>query len=168
MAPPKIRTLLAGICSFALLGAHPPFVWKQGDDLESLAARLRQNPPELTKTRLPHGYRIGRCLLIVRGETRISGKCAYSIAKGGAFHIDGPHSVFDGIDYPKAEIMAAMISTDYWANVFPDKHGGWTGYGNSIIGSVHGEEGDSGDWGTLVRSGACLSNHRVRVCLWKH
>ncbi len=118
---------------------------------------------------------------MIDGKTRIAGPCAYNIGKGGDFHIEGPRQVYDGIDYPKADGMAAMISTDWWADVFRDSpiqngvlkvgKGPWTGYSNEDIRSVHGQESR---WGTLVRNGACYSNRRgpevvqlVRVCLWK-
>lgn len=129
---------------------------------EDVVDRLVAHPPRIAQARLPHGTRIGRCLLVVDGRTRISGRCAYRIHKGGAFHIDGPRQVYDGIDYPKAQGMADTISTDYWADVFMED-GHWTGYGNSDIGSVHGE----GQWGRLNRAGACFRNTHVRVCLWQ-
>ena len=112
---------------------------------------------------MPDGYKIGRCLLIVKGQTRISGKCAYSITKGGELSIEGPRQIYDGIDYPKAEGMAAMLSTDYWAEVFKDE-GGWTGYGNNIVSSVHGA--DFEQW-KLRRLGACFVGPQVRVCVWR-
>ena len=143
--------------------------------------RMIRNPPLLKQARLPTGTKIGRCLLVVDGRTRISGPCSYRIYNHGEFHIDGPRQIFDGIDYPKAEITAGMISTDYWADVFRDspvvggqlKNGSglWTGYGNETNGSVHGE---GSRWGELRQRGACFSNEmipgdhqRVRVCLWK-
>lgn len=135
--------------------------------------KLIANPPALTKERLPKGYKIGRCLFEDDGKVRINGRCAYRIGKGGDFHIDGPHQVFDGIDYPKAGIMADMISTDWWADVFRDGDG-WTGYSNSDddqVGSVHGQ---ASRWGKLTRRGACYVNRKggdvrqqVRLCLWK-
>jgi hypothetical protein len=145
--------------------ANEPDRFRQSDDFDYDAhmAKLASHPPDLTSKRLPHGYQIGRCLLVVDGQKRISGKCAYTIEHGGDFHIDGPRQIFDGVDYPKAEIMAAMLSTDYWANVFKDEHGGWAGYGNDNLSSVHGE----GHWGALERHGACYRNYRVTVCLWE-
>ncbi|MEP9360677.1 hypothetical protein [Sphingomonas sp. KR3-1] len=128
--------------------------------LAVLAAPVAAGTPQ---HRLPAGTRWGRCLLVVDGQTRISGKCSYRIYKGGAFHIDGPHQVFDGIDYPKARGMADRMSTDYWADVFPED-GHWTGYGNSGIRDVHAGEGE---WGTLRRDGACFVGKAVRVCLWR-
>jgi hypothetical protein len=113
---------------------------------------------------IPAGHQWGRCLLVVRGQTRISGRCIYSIGPGGDFHIDGPRQVFDGIDYPRADSMAAMQSTDYWADVFRDE-GIWTGYGNEDIGAVHGE----GPWyGPLRREGACFVGSAARICLWRN
>lgn len=111
--------------------------------------------------RLPAGYHQGRCLYVVDGKKRIVGKCFYQISKGGGFHIDGPRQVYDGIDYPKADITADEISRDYWANVSPDD-GGWSGYGNSDIAAVHGDR----PW-TLRRQGACFVGEAVKICLWR-
>jgi hypothetical protein len=140
---------------------------------EACLRRLATHPPLLTRDRLPAGGKIGRCLLQIDGKTLISGACAYSIGEGGDFHIDGPHQVFDGIDYPKADGMAAMISTDWWADVFREDDG-WTGYsnGDESIGSVHGQ---ASRWGKLKKSDACFTNRKggevmqqVRICLWKN
>ena len=154
-------------------------------DYDEHYARLAANPPSLSKERLPKGSKIGRCLLVVDGQTRISGPCAYYIEKGGNFHIDGPRQVYGGIDYPTPEIGAMEMSTDYWANVFKGGvledgeyklgKGSWTGYGNA---DVRYTKGDGSAWGELVRDGACYSNitkppasdeyqQLVKVCLWK-
>jgi len=144
-------------------------------DYDAHYAKLAANPPYLSKERLPKGYEIGRCLLVVDGQTRISGACAYSIEKGGDFHIDGPRQVYGGIDYPTPEIGAMEMSTDYWANVFKDENGNWTGYANE---DVRYTKGDGSAWYELVRNGACYSNETkrqpsdtyqqlVKVCLWK-
>ena len=122
--------------------------------------------PSLAKThhRIPSDYSWGRCLLIVEGKTRISGRCAYRIDKDGSFVIEGPKQVYDGIDYPAAGgSLALMQSTDYWANVFQDE-GTWDGYGNEDASGVNGQ---GPNFGPLRRAGACLLNERVRVCLWK-
>ena len=153
-------SLLAASSIGASQARFKPSDWN--DDYEAAADKLIKNPPRLSANRLPKGFKVGRCLLVVYGKTRISGPCSYSIEANGNFHINGPHQVFDGIDYPKAEITAAEISTDYWANVFRDEDGFWTGYGNDNIGSVHG----SGSWGHFHRSGACHLNDRVKVCVW--
>jgi hypothetical protein len=130
--------------------------------LLSVALALSSVPVgALAQHRLPAGVKWGRCLLVVDGKTRISGRCSYKIAKGGDFHIDGPHQVFEGIDYPASEIMAGKISRDYWAEVFRDRDR-WSGDGNSNIGAVHGDP----DWGVLRKKGACYVGHSVRVCLW--
>jgi hypothetical protein len=143
-------------------------------DYEAHDAKLAANPPYLTKERLPKGYKIGRCLLVVDGQTRISGPCAYRIEKGGNFHIDGPRQVFLDIDYP-AVTGSMGISTDYWANVNKDENGNWTGYANEDVRYI---KGDGSAWYELVRNGACYSNETkrqpsdtyqqlVKVCLWK-
>lgn len=132
---------------------------KSGD----LAARLRADPPDLTADRLPEGTKIGRCLLKVDGRTLISGRCSYRMEQDGAVHVDGPHQVFPGIDFPDPESMAGMISTDYWANAYPEGDGTWTAYGNaSDVRAVHGDR----DWGPLQQKGACFVNDRVRLCVW--
>jgi hypothetical protein len=112
--------------------------------------------------RLPANYQWGRCLLVVDGQTRISGKCAYHISKGGDFHIDGPHQIYDGIDYPTTHMTAEERSADYWADVFKDGPE-WTGYANSDIRAVHGDP----SFGVLHREGACYVNSKARVCLWQ-
>jgi hypothetical protein len=162
---------LLAILSFFPVSAMPvKFKMTESTDVYALVDELRRNPPKLSASRLPDGVKIGRCLLIVNGQTRITGPCSYHIGKGGDFKIDGPRQVFDGIDYPKTEIMASMISTDWWTMVFK-VDGVWTGYSNEDIRSVHGQESR---WGTLTRKGACFSNdgdkealQRIRVCLWK-
>lgn len=131
-------------------------------DLEKLFTKLQRHPPSLSLSRLQDGYRIGRCLLVVDGQTRIAGRCYYSMERDGSFHIDGPHQVFEGIDYPVAQGTVDTLSTDYWANVFRDGNS-WRGYANNNVGSVHGE---GSDWGELHRNGACLSNARAKICLW--
>ncbi len=113
--------------------------------------------------RLPPHYHWGRCLLVVGGQTRISGTCAYQISKGGGFHIDGPHQVYDGIDYPVAEYGYQMELRDYWADVSREDDGTWSGYGNSDIRGTHGDQ----PWEKLRRQGACYANNEVRVCLWQ-
>jgi hypothetical protein len=112
--------------------------------------------------RLPAGYRWGRCLLEVDGKTLISGRCAYSLEKGGGFWIAGPRQVYRGLDYPVPELMAGEVSRDYWAYVYKDEHG-WTGYGNNDVRSVHGDR----PYDVLQRKGACFADAHVRVCLWR-
>jgi hypothetical protein len=114
------------------------------------------------RRRLPAGYRWGRCLLEVDGKTLISGRCAYSIEKGGDFWIAGPRQVYRGLDYPVPEIMAGEVSRDYWAHVYKDDHG-WTGYGNTDVPSVHGDR----VYEVLQRKGACFAGVQVHVCLWR-
>ena len=115
---------------------------------------------------IPAGHHWGRCLLVVQGQRRISGRCIYELSPGGGFHIDGPRQVFDGIDYPRADSMANTRSTEYWADVFRDPQDRtWTGYGNGDIRSVHG---DLPGFGILRREGACFLGTEVRICLWRH
>lgn len=131
--------------------------WRKIDQ-QTDAARARPR-----SIRLPPDYRWGRCLLVVEGETRISGSCAYSIEKNGGFSIEGPRQIYGGIDYPKALAMAEEQSNDYWASVFKDVDGSWTGYGNDGILGVHGGP----LFGPLRRQGACFIGRSARICLWK-
>ena len=168
--------MAVAFCAIALVAVVPgtakPVRFNTADstDIEALKAEMIKNPPHLSEDRLPRGTKIGKCLLVVNGQTRISGLCFYSIEKYGDFHIDGPRQSFDGVDYPKARAMAEIISTDWWANVYK-LDGVWSGYSNEVIGSVHGQESR---WGVLTRDGACYFNRPgpevvqiVRVCLWK-
>ena len=121
------------------------------------------NPVSAERTRrLPPGYHQGRCLYVVDGKQRIAGRCFYQISKGGGFHIDGPRQMYDGIDYPKAQDGAHMMSRDWWADVFPED-GGWSGYGNESIADVHG---GLPPW-TLHRQGACFIGDGAKICLWR-
>ena len=168
--------VLAASLSISLTAADArSFKMPPDFDYEEHYAKLAANPPYLSKERLPKGYRIGRCLLVVDGQTRISGACAYYIETGGDFHIDGTRQVYGGIDYPTPEIGTMEMSTDYWANVFKDENGKWTGYANN---DVRYTKGDGSAWYELVRNGACYSNETkrqpsdtyqqlVKVCLWK-
>lgn len=113
--------------------------------------------------RLPSGYKWGRCLLVVQGETRISGRCSYQIEQGGDFNIQGPHQVFAGIDYPDTHSGAGEMSKDYWAVVYKDGDS-WAGYANGDVRDTHGE---GKDWGELHREGACYVGNEVKVCLWR-
>jgi hypothetical protein len=111
---------------------------------------------------LPSDYKWGRCLLVVSGQTRISGKCSYQIEAGGDFNIQGPRQVFAGIDYPDTHSGAGEMSRDYWADVYKDGDV-WAGYSNSEIDETHGDE----RWEALRREGACYVGKDVRVCLWR-
>lgn len=159
----------------SIAGERQQFKMPPDFDYDAHYAKLAANPPYLSAARLPKGYKIGRCLLVVDGQTRISGPCAYILHKGGEFHMAGPRQVYDGIDYPKAEIGAMEMSTDWWANVFKDESGHWTGYANE---NVRYTKGDGSAWGALMQTGACFSNqfipHKpdefrqlVKLCLWK-
>ncbi|NOW46992.1 hypothetical protein FHW96_003163 [Novosphingobium sp. SG751A] len=111
--------------------------------------------------RLPAGYHQGQCLYIADGQRRIAGKCFYKFYDDESFHIEGPRQIFDGVDYPKAETMANMVSKDFWADVWREDKG-WSGYGNDDISSVHG-----GRIWEFRRQGACFVGEDVKVCLWR-
>jgi len=124
------------------------------------------SPAPAEAQRLPSGYSWGRCLLVVDGETRISGKCSYQIEAGGEFFITGPRQYYGSKEaFGDATSSADQQSTDYWARVYKDGDA-WTGYGNSSIESVHGDVGPEG-WGELRRQGACYIGKDVKVCLWR-
>lgn len=129
----------------------------------ALAIAFSVSPSHAAQHRLPSGYKWGRCLLVVHGETRISGKCSYQIEQGGDFNIQGPKQVFAGIDYPDTHSGAGEMSKDYWAVVYKDGDS-WAGYANADIRDTHGE---AGDWGELRREGACYVGKDVKVCLWR-
>lgn len=115
--------------------------------------------------RLPPGYHQGRCLYVVDGKQLIAGACFYQMYKGGSFSINGPRQVFGGTDTVDRGSDAHTYSRDWWAEVFKDDDGSWTGYGNEEnIGSVHGE---GPMFGPMRRVGACFLGQRVKICLWR-
>jgi hypothetical protein len=120
--------------------------------------------------RLPPTYHWGRCLLIVDGQTRISGACAYELREHGSFYITGPHQVYEGIDFQNPDHSGAGDqSRDYWAVINREDDGTWTGYGNDDIRATHGDT----HYGTLTHQDACFAKPAdndgpaVRVCLWR-
>jgi hypothetical protein len=117
--------------------------------------------------RLPKGYHWGRCLLVSKGKTLISGTCAYQIREKGGFYITGPKQVWEGIDYQNPQHSGAgEMSRDYWAVVDREDDGSWTGYGNADIRATHGDD----RYGTLTKKGACFEGSElgpVKVCLWR-
>ena len=134
--------------------------------------RLQKHPPFITPARLPRGMHIGRCLLEVDGTRRISGTCAYHIEKDGSFEIDGTRQIYGGIDYPDCLAGAAIFTTDYFASVewINQKElddgspgPGWELFWNETIGSNQG----NAFLGPVNRHGACYSNDRAKICLWK-
>ncbi len=127
----------------------------------ALAIAFSVSPSHAAQHRLPSGYKWGRCLLVVDGETRISGRCSYQIEKGGDFNIQGPKQVFAGIDYPDPNSGAGEMSKDYWAAVYKDGDT-WAGYSNAAIDETHGDE----RWENLSREGACYTAKDVKICLW--
>jgi hypothetical protein len=129
----------------------------------ALAIAFSVSPSHAAQHRLPSGYKWGRCLLVVQGETRISGKCSYQIENGGDFNIQGPKQVFAGIDYPDTHSGAGEMSKDYWAVIYKDGDA-WAGYANGDIRDTHGE---GADWGELHREGACYLGKDVKICLWR-
>ena len=127
----------------------------------AIAFSLSPSHTEAARHRLTSDYKWGRCLLVVEGQTRISGRCSYQIEKGGDFNIQGPKQVFAGIDYPDPHSGAGEMSRDYWAVVYKDGDS-WAGYSNADIAATHGDE----RWEDLRREGACYVGKDVKICLW--
>lgn len=138
--------------------------------------RLLAHPPMLSQARLLKGYKIGRCLFEVDGRTLISGPCSYSITgrshdtpRPGNFEINGPRQVYAGVDYPRPEVYSAQISTDYFVQVdhalLDDGSvgAGWEAHWNENKSATHAQS----QLGPVTRKGACYSNARTRICLWK-
>lgn len=143
---------------------------------DRLIERLLAHPPMLSKARLPAGFRIGRCLLEVDGRRLISGPCSYTIeersdvvTRPGDFEFHGPRQVFSGVDYPRPEIYAGEISTDYFVQVDHELLDGgsigpgWEAHWNEDKRATHAQS----QLGPVKRKGACYSNARTRICLWK-
>jgi hypothetical protein len=115
---------------------------------------------------------IGRCLFEVKGKRLISGRCAYSIDKGGSFEISGPRQIYGGIDYPECFQGARTFTTDYFVQVdWLDRKElddgsagpGWEAHWNGQIGSNHAEA----FLGSMKGQGACFSNSQAKICLWR-
>jgi WD40 repeat protein len=111
---------------------------------------------------LPEDEKWARCLLVVDGKTRISGKCAYSVSEDGGFGIQGARQVYGGVDYPISSCGCGQRSNDYWAVIFKDRRG-WSGYGNSDIHYTHGDQ----QYEVLRKKGPCFVSSHAKVCLWK-
>ncbi|CAN5531157.1 hypothetical protein BH09PSE4_BH09PSE4_07230 [soil metagenome] len=135
---------------------------------ERLITRLTAHPPYITRKRLPRGYELGRCLLKVDGRTLISGKCAYSISKGGGFELDGPRQIYADVDFP-GEDFPQGLSTDYFVVVNREVHArgpdgpGWDAFWNEDKRASHAQ----GHLGTVTRKGPCYWNATAKICLWK-
>jgi hypothetical protein len=112
--------------------------------------------------RLPAGYAWGKCVLKVDGKTYISGRCAYSMQRGGSLEINGPHQVYAGIDYPETDMGALAQSRDYFAYVDVEGRSG-DGFWNADRLATHAQA----HLGTLERRGACWINERAEICLWR-
>lgn len=142
-------------------------------DRDAYDARIKAliaNPPLQTAERVPDGYKLGRCLLKVDGKRLISGPCVYVIGEGGSFQFHGSHQVHVGIDYPDINCHLCEISTDYFVDVDrfnddPDPETGtpWYAHWNEDKRATHAQS----YLGPVVRDGACYSNARTRICLWK-
>jgi hypothetical protein len=170
-----LALLLAGAAQAApeRYKAMPSMSYERYD---RLIHRLIAHPPMLSKARLPEGYRIGRCLFQVDGRTLISGPCSYTIEgrsnvtpRPGDFEINGPRQVYADVDYPRPEIYSEHISTDYFVQVDHELLDGgsvgpgWEAHWNEDKAATHAQS----QLGPVTRKGACYSNARTRICLWK-
>lgn len=139
------------------------------EEYERLANQLIKDPPYLTLQRVPERYKMGRCLLVVKARTLISGRCAYQIREGGGFEMHGPRQVYAGVDYPEPEAFFMRISTDYFVQVDHElldggeEGPGWDVFWNEDKRATHAQS----HLGTMVRQGACYSNAQTKICLWK-
>ena len=171
-----LLALVLAQAAYAAPDRYTPMPSMPYERYDRLIEHLLAHPPRLSKARLPEGYRIGRCLFQVDGRTLISGPCSYTIAahadvatRPGDFEINGPRQVFPDVDYPRPEVYAAQISTDYVVQVDHEltDHGsfgpGWEAHWNEDKAATHAQ----GQLGPVKRKGACYSNARTRICLWK-
>lgn len=86
----------------------------------------------------------GRCLLVVKGKTYISGSCKIEMDTDGSFRI-----------YEKR-------TPGYFAYVNMSDDGA-EGFWNGSRSSTHAHD----PLGTLTRKGACWSNATAKVCAWQ-
>jgi hypothetical protein len=137
---------------------------RQQDELQRrIERRVEIARARPRSVRLPREFKWGRCLLVVQGQTRISGRCAYSIDRNGDFGIEGPRQIYGGIDYPDPEYGYQERSNDFWASIFRTD-GIWTGYGNQ---DKMETKGSGPEFGPLRRRGSCWVSKTARICLWK-
>lgn len=105
------------------------------------------------------------------GKRLISGPCAYTVRRGGEFEMHGPRQVYAGVDYPEPQCFCMAISTDYFVQVDHELLAGgsigpgwWAHWNGKDKRATHAQA----FLGTVTRHGACYSNKKTKICLWKH
>lgn len=167
---------IAASLAIAVLPVGTPLASQSSDsmiDRDTYDARIEQllaNPPLQTAERVPEGYKLGRCLLEVDGKQLISGPCTYTIWEGGSFQFNGSYQVHVGIDYPDINCHPCEISTDHFVyvqnypdDVDPDSGTSWYAHWNGDKRATHAQA----YLGPVTKKGACYSNARTKICLWK-
>ena len=165
-----LASCLAVSPAFAVPDRFKPMPSVSDETFYQIIESLQRNPPRLSASRLPDGFKIGRCLFEVRGRRLIDGPCSYIFEddKGG-YAMYGPRQVFSGIDYPEPECYCQEISTDWSASVTPDldDNGKRTGVWGIGWGG-HKKATHLQDYlGDGVRKGACVITKSAKACLWK-
>jgi hypothetical protein len=90
----------------------------------------------------------GRCLIAIKGQTYLKGRCNISMESGGTFKVG----------------VGEQSRSKYFAYVMLDPEPGkGRGYWNGVEAEEHAHE----DLGPLKRKGACWSNSRAKVCAWR-
>ena len=136
---------------------------------DALREKFESDPPQLMQDSLPSGYTLGRCLLEVDGEARVSGPCAFIRDDNGGFMFNGPRQVYEGVDYTDRQFPMG-ISNDYFAYVKHDADDideatgqGWYASWNEDTNSKYAQA----YLGAVKRDGDCYSNARTKICLWE-
>jgi len=136
---------------------------------DNTVSRLYQSPPMLTADRVPVGMELGRCLLEVDGQALVAGPCTYIVHTGGSFSFNGPRQVYAGIDYSE-KAMPMGMSTDHFVYVthyasheISETGLEWVAHYNNDKHASHAQD----YLGELSQDGACFTNARAKICLWK-
>jgi hypothetical protein len=165
-----LASCLAASPVFAVPDRFKPMPSVSNETFYQIIENLQRNPPRLSASRLPDGFKIGRCLFEVRGRKLIDGPCSYMFEDNrGGYTMHGPHQVFSGIDYPEPECYCQEISTDWSVRVAPDldDNGKRTGVWGISWGGSKEATHLQGDLGDGVRKGACVVTKSGKACLWK-
>ena len=161
---------IAALPICAPLASQPPTPIVDRDTYDAMIEQLQADPPLQTADRIPKGYKFGRCLLEVEGETLVSGPCAYTMLGDGSFQFHGSRQVHAGIDYPDIHCSPCAISTDYFVyvqnyeeEVDPATGTTWYAHFNGDKRATHADA----YLGPVDQRGACFTNARTKICLWK-
>lgn len=90
----------------------------------------------------------GRCQLQVNGRNRINGRCLYHMDRDGSFRIQEAGRRGDDFYYAYFTKTGANTGNASWSGSRRSRH-------------AHDDLGD------LTRHGACWTNRRTRLCLWR-